>query len=282
MVLGITGINEDMVEKECVSAFSNVDCAINPNLLIKYLDTAGASESAQKCKRFTFELLKIRSGHHILDVGCGTGDDVRSLAEMVGETGRVVGIDSSKAMVTEARKRSKGLLPIEYRVGDAQKLNFAANSFEACRAERVFVHLSDPRQALVEMVRVTRTGGRIVVIDPDFETVILDNKNQILTRRLLNFACTGVRNGWMGRQLPRLFKETKLSDISIFADTLIMTDYCIANELLALEETVNLAQETNVVSRAEATAWLEDMEQSSQNGNFFAAITIFAVVGQKP
>lgn len=78
------------------------------------------------------------------------------------------------------------------------------------------------------------------------------------------------------------FKEAKLTDISIFADTLIMTDYILANVLLALEENLKLAQETNAVSVAESTAYLEDLKQSIQNGSFFAATTIFAVVGLKP
>ena len=51
----------------------------------------------------------MQEGHHILDVGCGTGDDVLALARIVGETGRVVGIDNSETMIAEARQRAEGL-----------------------------------------------------------------------------------------------------------------------------------------------------------------------------
>jgi ubiquinone/menaquinone biosynthesis C-methylase UbiE len=104
----------------------------------------------------------------VLDVGCWAGDGLRSLAEFVGATGRVVGVDTSKAMLAEARARTEGLA-VECRVGDAHRLEFATDTFDACRADRVFQHLERPREALAELVRVTRPGGWIVVMDPALE-----------------------------------------------------------------------------------------------------------------
>ncbi len=87
-----------------------------------------------------------------MDLGCGPGDDGRILAQMVGSTGRVVGVDSSGAIITEARKGAEGLtLPVEYIVGDAHRLDFAGSTFDGCRAERVFQHVENPRQVLREM-----------------------------------------------------------------------------------------------------------------------------------
>jgi ubiquinone/menaquinone biosynthesis C-methylase UbiE len=61
----------------------------------------------------------------LLDVGCGTGGDVRALAELVGPRGQVVGIDSSEVMIAEARSRSAVAgLATEFRVGDAHHLRF--------------------------------------------------------------------------------------------------------------------------------------------------------------
>ena len=131
------------------------------------LDTASAHEQVQAFKRRTCELLEVKTGAHLLDIGCGPGDNVRALAQMVGSTGRVVGVDNSEAMIAEARKRAEGLnLPVEYSVGDAHHLDFADNTFDGCRAERVFQHVENPGQVLLEMVRVACPGGRIVVLDP--------------------------------------------------------------------------------------------------------------------
>jgi SAM-dependent methyltransferase len=235
-------------------------------------------------KRHTFDRLQVKGGDHLLEVGCGAGDDVLALARLVGRTGRVVGLDSSEAMITEARKRAAGSdLPVEYRVGDALHLDFADNTFDGCRAERVFVHLENPRQALAELVRVARPGARIVMLDPDFETQIVDAQDRIVTRKFMNFCCDHkVRHGWLGRQLPVLFHQAGLTDVAVFADTSLLTDYATAVEVLRLQETAELSREAGAVSAAEAANWLAEPEQASKAGRFFLALTFFCVSGRKP
>jgi ubiquinone/menaquinone biosynthesis C-methylase UbiE len=273
-----------MAKEEMATGFRAVDHTTDPDFFVRYLDTAGTQEQIQTFKRRTFELLEVKAGYHLLDVGCGTGDDVRALAPLVGSTGRVVGVDTSATMIAEARKRTEGLnLPVEYQVGDAQHLDFAENTFDGCRAERVFMHVENPRQTLAEMIRVTRPGGRIVVLDPDFETLVIDAADRSLTRRILNFVCDSVaRNGWIGRQRPALFREAQLTDIAISADTWIQTDYPVFLQFLRFREYTDRAQAAGVMSAAEAASWLGELEKIDQEGRFFAAMTFFFVSGRKP
>jgi len=262
----------------------DVDRTTDPGFFVHYLDTASAHEQVQAFKRRTFELLGVKPGSHLLDLGCGPGDDVRALAQMVGSTGRVVGVDSSAAMITEARKRAESLnLPVEYIVGDAHRLDFADNTFDGCRTERVFQHVDNPQQVLGEMVRVTRPGGRVVVLDPDFETLIIDAQDRALTRRILHFRCDQiVRNGWIGRQLPALFRAAQLSEVTVAAETWLPTEYTLAAQLLRLREHTERAREAGVVSAAEAASWLGELEEAGKTGRFFAAMTFFFASGRKP
>ena len=71
---------------------------------IAYLDKVSASTHGHRYKQLALELLALQSGHCVLDVGCGPGDDVVAMAERVGPTGRAVGIDSHDLMVEEARR----------------------------------------------------------------------------------------------------------------------------------------------------------------------------------
>ena len=160
----------------------------------------------------------IRPGHAVLDVGCGAGDDLRSLAQLVGPTGRVVGVDNSETMLQEARERTRGL-PVECHTGDAHHLDFAADSFDSCRAERVLQHVEDPFQAFAELVRVVRPGGRVVVADPDYGTVMVDATHRALTQHILAFPCEMTRNGWIGRQLSGLAQQCGLVDVTIHGTT---------------------------------------------------------------
>lgn len=273
-----------MAKEEMATGFRAVDHTTDPDFFVRYLDIASAQESIQAFKRRSFELLDVKPGSQLLDVGCGTGDDVRTLAQLVGRTGRVVGVDHSATMIAEARKRAESLnLPVEYQVGDAQHLAFADNTFDGCRAERVFMHVENPQQTLAEMIRVTRSGGRIVALDPDFETLVIDAADRRLTRRIVNFVCDRVaRNGWIGRQRPALFRAAQLTDIALAADTWIQTDYPLFLQFLRFREYTERAQAAGVVSAAEAASWLEELEKTDREGCFFAAMTFFFVCGRKP
>jgi ubiquinone/menaquinone biosynthesis C-methylase UbiE len=76
-----------------------------------------------------------------------------TLVELVGENGRVTGVDVSEALISRARQRWRDL-PIRFDVGDAQALAFDDETLDAVRAERVVQHLQRPATAIAEMARV--------------------------------------------------------------------------------------------------------------------------------
>ncbi len=85
----------------------------DPGGTVDYLDTVTSTNEAQAYKRQVLSFLALQDGDHVLDVGCGTGDDVRVMASLVGGKGRVVDVDNSAVMIAESRKRTEGL---NYRV----------------------------------------------------------------------------------------------------------------------------------------------------------------------
>jgi ubiquinone/menaquinone biosynthesis C-methylase UbiE len=100
----------------------------------------------------------------VLDVAGGTGIVSRALANRVA---RVVVVDSTPAMIAEGRRHaaSEGLTNLEFVHGAVGNLPFADTAFTLVFARFALHHLTDPRQALAEMVRVCRPGGRVVVMD---------------------------------------------------------------------------------------------------------------------
>jgi ubiquinone/menaquinone biosynthesis C-methylase UbiE len=103
-------------------------------------------------------------GKRVTDVGCGTGVLTRLLAR---EGFSVEGIDSSPAMVAEARR----LLPVEladqvsFSVGDAHSDHFQENLFDAVLSRQVVCHLHDPLQAFRQWLKWLKPGGLVIVID---------------------------------------------------------------------------------------------------------------------
>lgn len=263
-----------------ITSFTAVDRTDDPSFFVRFLDRANAVPSIQVCKPIILEALRLQEGQVVLDAGCGTGADVVEIARRVGPHGRVVGVDVSETMVAEARRRTEGTgLPVEFEVGDAQALRFADGTFDACRTERMLMHVPDEQRALAELVRVAKPGGRVAVFDVDHDTCVIDSPYRDLTRTIVRSFCDGLRHGWIGRQLPRLFRAHGLADVTVTVHS-VVGDY----EMLALLLGGHVAQvqRDGLLNPDEVKRWWEDLRQAHQAGCFFCGETAFIVGGTKP
>jgi ubiquinone/menaquinone biosynthesis C-methylase UbiE len=174
-------------------------------------------------KQRSIEELRLSPGAWALDVGCGTGEDVMALAAAVGGSGKAIGIDSSVEMLHRAASRAAGG-PLEFTKGDVYALPFPADTFHGSRCERVFEHLDGPSAALAELVRVTKPGGRVVVISTDADGYMFELPDSAVARKLIHRDCDRRANGRAGRQLYRLFNEAELVDVTCVVFSHVITD----------------------------------------------------------
>jgi ubiquinone/menaquinone biosynthesis C-methylase UbiE len=221
----------------------------------------------------------------VLDVGCGLGTDTVPLATIVGPRGRVAGIDQDACMVSEATRRAEaaGVAGwVTHRQADANALPFQAETFDACRSERLFQHLSQPELALQEMVRVTRHGGRVVVLDTDWGTRSTDALDVDLERRLAR-ACAEVclPNGYAGRQLYRLFKEQQLQEVEIEILPFMTTSYALARFIGRDDVVEAAALARGLATAVEIQRLRASLEQADAAGTFIGYVCIVMVAGTK-
>ena len=271
------------MERSRRTAFDRVDGTSDPDDFVRYLDTTRATPFFREVKRRSFTVLDPRPGMHVLDVGCGTGDDVLALARAVGPTGRAVGVDASATMIAEARRRAAGAgLPAEFFQGDAQRLDFADAIFDGCRAERLLQHVEAPRAVLAEMIRVARPGAQIVIWEAELEMFVIDAPDRATGRRMQRFIRDGFRNGAIGHQLYRLFKEAGLVEVRALPLAKAITDYALADSAFDLRASAQRASEAGAVTTAEAAAWIASLEVAGAAGHFFCAVAGFLVGGRKP
>jgi ubiquinone/menaquinone biosynthesis C-methylase UbiE len=241
---------------------------------------ATVEESWLGYKARSFELLGLVEGDQVLDVGCGTGGDVRAIAGRFPGVS-VLGIDASEEKVREARALSLGLpRPVDFRVGDACALAFDDETFDASRADRVLHHLVDPRRALLEMARVTRSGGRVVVSDTDYDSLVVEAPDVALTGRILAHHTARMECGRVGRRLPGLLRDAGLGSVRVAPYAALATDY--DEEVLKLRDKAERATEAGAITRAEAARWVESLVAAAQAGRFVCAQIVLTVSGTKP
>jgi ubiquinone/menaquinone biosynthesis C-methylase UbiE len=262
-----------------VTHFTSVDHTTDPGFFLHFLDEANKQPGVIAWKSSILDGLRLKPGMQVLDVGCGTGADAFELATSVGANGLVTGVDFSESLITEAVRRGVDRrLPVKFEVGDAQALRFADSSFDAVRTERMLMYIPNPSKALAEMARVLKPGGRMVVHDFDWESQFCDSPFKDTTRKIALSFCDGVKNGWIGRCLPRLFREVGMTDISVSFRTISVTyDFL----QLLLGGHVARAVAAGVLSVQEADRWWTHLAQANAEGIFFSGFTAFIVAGGK-
>ncbi|MDF1516486.1 MAG: arsenite methyltransferase [Lutibacter sp.] len=126
------------------------------------------------------EIADIKNGNSVLDLGSGAGNDVFIARNQVGETGKVIGIDFTEAMVEKANenKSKLGFQNVEFILGDIEELPVASQTIDVVISNCVMNLVPDKNKAYQEVFRVLKSGGHFsisdVVLNADLPKGILD------------------------------------------------------------------------------------------------------------
>lgn len=114
----------------------------------------------------TVQLSGAKEGDHVLDCATGTGDLAIEFKKKVGDQGYVLGTDFCKEMIEHApAKAEKNNLSIDFEVADAMKLPYEDDRFDISSIAFGIRNVDDPVQALKEMARVVKPGGRVTILE---------------------------------------------------------------------------------------------------------------------
>lgn len=119
-------------------------------------------------KRVAIELSGVRAGHRILDLAGGTGDLTREFSKLVGQEGQVILADINASMLEVGRTKltNQGYVGnIDYVQANAERLPFASNHFDLVTIAFGLRNVTDKQQALNDMARILKPGGRLLVLE---------------------------------------------------------------------------------------------------------------------
>jgi ubiquinone/menaquinone biosynthesis C-methylase UbiE len=138
------------------------------DLMAWFVDTVWFRGQWQALRQRTITLARLQPGEAVLDVGCGTGTLALEVARRTGRTSRVAGIDPSAVQIARAQtKAARRSLRVDFQTGVIEQLPFPDQSFDVVLSTLMMHHLPAPlkRQGLVEVARVLKPGGRLVIAD---------------------------------------------------------------------------------------------------------------------
>jgi SAM-dependent methyltransferase len=172
------------------------------------------SRSLAQNHRRLAELLK--PGQRVLDVGCGTGSITAGIAQIVGPSGRVLGIDQDSEHIASAQRQFGHLAGLRFETSDLMDLE-TTDRYDVVTASRTVQWIRDSQAALLKMAKLTTVGGCVCVLDYDHDRhhwhphpggQFATFQNAFLAWRQSN----GLRND-LGRSLPDLLDSVGLHDI---------------------------------------------------------------------
>lgn len=241
--------------------------------LIQRLDIAEAMPGAADLRTETYELLRLAPGQAVADVGCGGG---RAVAELAERGARPVGVDASQDMVDVARRRWPGH---DFLLGGAENLPLADGSLAGYRADKVFHDLVEPARALAEARRVLAPGGRIVLVDPDWDTLAIDSDDPDLTRTIVHARADRLPSPYVARRYRALLHDTGFADIAVEGRISVFTD---DRMLSMLNRLAQVARSAGAVDHDRAEAWTAEQAQRARTGRLFLAVPLYLATATRP
>ena len=111
----------------------------------------------------------VSEGMHVLEIGSGAGDVALTLAELVGPTGQIVGVDVNAKILDTARQRAAdaGVQNVEFIADDARNLDFS-DKFDAVVGRFVLMYMVDPPEAFAKLITHLKPGGIAAFQEPEY------------------------------------------------------------------------------------------------------------------
>jgi ubiquinone/menaquinone biosynthesis C-methylase UbiE len=249
--------------------------------MVWVLDTQDEAPSIRRLREWALDAVDVRPGEVAADIGSGTGTMARELAERVGTTGRVVGVEPNPALRAVAASRTVRV-EVEYVAGSTDRIPLPDGSVDVVWCERVLQHVDDPDAAFREFERVLRPGGRAMVLDSDHASQVTSDLDRDVERILQDAFLAQVANPLAARQVPRQAMAAGLVvEPDVGSAALVFTPQLLL-ETPVLRMVADQAVRDGTLTREEADAAVAGVESAAVAGHAFSAVTVFGFLLRKP
>jgi len=234
-------------------------------------------------RRIVLEALDLQPGESVLDVGPGPGLLLEEMAKCVGADGRAVGADLSAPMLALTSQRCANLSQVETDIADAGALPYPPDSFDAIVSTQVYEYVADISTAFAKLFEITRSGGRVAILDTDYDSLVLHCEDEARQARVLE----AWDDHFVHRGLPRVLgpqlREAGFDVRSTQAIPIVNTawaDHEFSFHLVPMM--AGFSGRAGGAAREDAQAWLEEIRRLGSEGRYFFSLNRYLVVADKP
>jgi ubiquinone/menaquinone biosynthesis C-methylase UbiE len=233
-------------------------------------------------RRIVREALALRPGESVLDIGSGPGFLAVEMAAAVGPDGLVAGVEPSPNMLAIAgsRERAPGCAPVEIRSGTATELPYPDGHFDAITSTQVYEYVNDMPAALAEASRVLRPGGRLLILDTDWDSLVWRCDDRALMGRVLAAWDEHLADPHLPQRLAGLLADAGFTLSHRAVVPLFNTEYTPDTYSAGLVGFItSFVAGRQGLTEAEVQAWQADV--TGQGGDYFMSVNRYLFVASR-
>ena len=232
----------------------------------------------------------ITDGWRVIDIGAGPGYATADLAEIVGATGRVLGIERSARFLEAARERCarRGLTNVEFREGDLMEVSLGNLNYDASWCRWVASFVSSPKKLIDNIASGLRRGGVAIFHEySDYETFCFMPLRPAIENFRRQVAASWRTSGGdpdVARQLPGLLRDAglRVREIRPRVITISPRDYAWQWPASFIEINVRRLQELGALTSAEADDALREFHAANADpDSWFTTPMFLEIVAEK-
>ncbi len=225
---------------------------------------------------------ELKAGERVLDVGSGPGFLATALAEAVGSSGSVCGVDISEPFLKIARSLAGENSNIEYLQGDATHLPCQDEEFDLVVSTQVLEYLPDVNAALSEFHRVLKKGGRVALLDTDWDSIVWHFSDRQPMNRILMAWEAHAPDPFLPRTLASKlnrsgFQVEEQKIIPLFNSEYDPDTY--SNRMIDLIASFVVGR--GGITQKEAKVWAQEVRSCGESGEYFFSLNRYFFLATK-